>query len=1141
MASLDIILNVEGTSDINKLVDQINRLDAQTKKMYKAFSAGNLTMREAKASFQQVDGVTEELTDSMERLFDTMRRDASVKQHIKGLNNLGVAIKRVAKRELELQKAAEERRKAEERREQKLDAAAEKARRRYDPVYGATKKYEEALDEVRLAQTRMGMSADVAETQVEQLTQDYRKFVAAIKTGNMSLIDGGNQFAVFGNSAYQARRRIQKFGSSVGQQVGYQVQDFFVQIQSGTDVMVALGQQGSQLAGVFGTKGALFGAVIAIGTAIGGIAIAAYKARQGIENFKEALDELISTRQEMEGFIEILESGPRAIVDRYDLAIEKVKEYMRITAEAAMREAQSQSKLRVAESSRFIKPIFGKNLGDEAIAELFGVSREGGFGRFSREQKALFEEYRKYALQVQEAEDPQGRADAFIALGSVLERLGVKAEDLPDKFADATTKLALYTLEYAESAKVVERLTKALEDPFTTTENTDALRERLLEERNKKIKDIEKTLERAREKRRKDAVKDYANEQGAISETEKLRRRLQERSTKIIQAAEKRHRDRRRKEEEEAARLEAEGRIKAQRDVQNRMNFYQGARSGMSRAAGRTDIGESRGDLTDYQDMLRIRAALHEAYTKRRIEEEQNAEKKIGLNYRLYARLRTEGDKLAEADRLAALELRGKQEQDLAKENARYEEEQNRLRKEAREEEERIAEAKKRANEAASAANDVEAFRLSILEAQVKYGKDSEKAREEEVRAAGRIAEIQKARQTDDEELIRQAGELARLAVLHKHDLQDAADASKALADELERSAQAMNALYNVGDSVEMALVKANAQVAALSTGGDVAVAGRIAGEREKNRRALEEAIAKGGDMGSAMSEYAQTEADIDSLAAALERLAESRKKVSQTDYQKLLEDYNGYIENAKFETELQGKLLYLFDEERTIQEELFRAKEKYSELGQAFNEKEIEQELRKQEALRRTREVLENARKEQQELQDTITNSMEDAFMSIIDGTSSVEDAFRDMARQIIAHIMRVYVVQKMVGSFLSPLFNADGNAFSKGNVVPYADGGIVGGPTYFPMAGGRTGLMGEAGPEAIMPLKRGKNGKLGVESSGKGDTIAITQNFNFSANGDDSVKRIIASEAPKIAKMTEAQILENRRRGGQFRKAFA
>jgi len=63
-------------------------------------------------------------------------------------------------------------------------------------------------------------------------------------------------------------------------------------------------------------------------------------------------------------------------------------------------------------------------------------------------------------------------------------------------------------------------------------------------------------------------------------------------------------------------------------------------------------------------------------------------------------------------------------------------------------------------------------------------------------------------------------------------------------------------------------------------------------------------------------------------------------------------------------------------------------------------------------------------------------------------------------------------------------PIASAKGNVFAGGNVVPFAKGGIVSRPTVFPMPHGM-GLMGEAGPEAILPLQRGPGGRLGVEST--------------------------------------------------------
>jgi hypothetical protein len=197
----------------------------------------------------------------------------------------------------------------------------------------------------------------------------------------------------------------------------------------------------------------------------------------------------------------------------------------------------------------------------------------------------------------------------------------------------------------------------------------------------------------------------------------------------------------------------------------------------------------------------------------------------------------------------------------------------------------------------------------------------------------------------------------------------------------------------------------------------------------------------------------------------------------------------------------------------------------------------------------------LELVRVEQQriDLANTIGSAMEDSLMSMVDGTKSVKDAFRDMAADIVRHLYKVLVVQQMInaiggaiggpiGNALSTYGQADGGAWQGGSQIKaYADGGVVGSPTLFPMAGGKTGLMGEAGPEAIMPLKRGANGKLGVQmEGGGGDNVVINQSFNFQANGDDSVKKIIAQAAPQIAQMTKNSMLNDRRRGGTTKAVF-
>lgn len=90
--------------------------------------------------------------------------------------------------------------------------------------------------------------------------------------------------------------------------------------------------------------------------------------------------------------------------------------------------------------------------------------------------------------------------------------------------------------------------------------------------------------------------------------------------------------------------------------------------------------------------------------------------------------------------------------------------------------------------------------------------------------------------------------------------------------------------------------------------------------------------------------------------------------------------------------------------------------------------------------------------------------------------------------------------------GNTIGKLFNANGNAFSHGRVLPFAQGGVVSSPTMFPMAGNRTGIMGEKGAEAIMPLKRTPSGQLGVQAQTLPATVNI---YNQSDSRIETVQR--------------------------------
>ncbi|RYA56129.1 tail protein (tape measure) [Enterobacter cloacae complex sp. GF14B] len=95
------------------------------------------------------------------------------------------------------------------------------------------------------------------------------------------------------------------------QQAGYQVQDFIVQVQGGQSALVAFAQQGSQLAGAFGPGGAVFGAIIALGSVLAGVLITS------LNGGKNAMDALKDAAEAMDKVINVSINGVAALSDKY--------------------------------------------------------------------------------------------------------------------------------------------------------------------------------------------------------------------------------------------------------------------------------------------------------------------------------------------------------------------------------------------------------------------------------------------------------------------------------------------------------------------------------------------------------------------------------------------------------------------------------------------------------------------------------------------------------------------------------------------------------------------------------------------------------------------------------------------------------
>ena len=109
----------------------------------------------------------------------------------------------------------------------------------------------------------------------------------------------------------------------------------------------------------------------------------------------------------------------------------------------------------------------------------------------------------------------------------------------------------------------------------------------------------------------------------------------------------------------------------------------------------------------------------------------------------------------------------------------------------------------------------------------------------------------------------------------------------------------------------------------------------------------------------------------------------------------------------------------------------------------------------------------------------------------------------------------------------------NAKGNIFSKNKITGYRKGDVFNSPTMFKYGGSNLGILGEAGPEGILPLKRGKDGKLGViaQGGGIGNIVVNVDATNSSVEGDEQGGRELGR---LISAAIQSELIQQQRPGG-------
>jgi phage-related minor tail protein len=118
------------------------------------------------------------------------------------------------------------------------------------------------------------------------------------------------------------------------------------------------------------------------------------------------------------------------------------------------------------------------------------------------------------------------------------------------------------------------------------------------------------------------------------------------------------------------------------------------------------------------------------------------------------------------------------------------------------------------------------------------------------------------------------------------------------------------------------------------------------------------------------------------------------------------------------------------------------------------------------------------------------------DAFEGAAIRGRSLSDTVRSLAQSLSQRTLNAAFApfERAIGNQFAGLF---GGLLGQARITPFAKGGVISSPVGFPLGPGMMGLAGEAGPEAVLPLRRASDGSLGVVAGGGGRPVSVTVNI--------------------------------------------
>ena len=314
------------------------------------------------------------------------------------------------------------------------------------------------------------------ESEVKQLNRELTRGRVSEAAYAKGMQQVNNELGIFQQRAAKAADVERKFGQAAAgggkslnrfnmtlQQGGYQLQDFIVQIQSGTSFFTAFSQQGSQFASIFGPKGAVIGAVIAIGSAIAAIAVGSLTAKDALKELQDQVDSIKDSFKNYADAASMAAMSNDEIAEKFGVANDRIRSTLQLLEDLERKVAQQNLSELMSEMAEMFS-VGGAGYKGAAVGKFFDINAFFSIKAETRKNnRAAIADFQQAQREIAEAQTDTARTEGLSRLLNAAQNLAELSDGINEKEKE-------FIQNIAQALLVQEQLVNAKTSQQQTTE-----------------------------------------------------------------------------------------------------------------------------------------------------------------------------------------------------------------------------------------------------------------------------------------------------------------------------------------------------------------------------------------------------------------------------------------------------------------------------------------------------------------------------------------------------------------------------------------------------------------------------------------------------------------------------------------------